>query len=113
MLLLESTTGRFSTCVSWTGYSHDSLAAPPFGKGRWELFNLKADPGETRDLAGENPSKMRELLKGWDEYVLSHGVVWGLGGNPDYSLNPNFAEQEDETADPKAWMSIGSKPKIA
>ena len=47
------------------------------------------------------------MLKGWDTYVLSHGVVWGLGGSPDWTQNPNFAVPEDETADGKAWMAVG------
>ena len=29
----------------------------PTGDGRWRLYDLKADPGETRDLAGAMPDR--------------------------------------------------------
>lgn len=47
----------------------------PFGPGRWELFNLADDPGETRDLAAAEPKKLAELLAGWKDYVENTGVV--------------------------------------
>ena len=43
----------------------------------WELFNLRNDPGETRDLAEHEPEKFKELLSAWDEYVRETNVVWG------------------------------------
>jgi arylsulfatase len=47
----------------------------PFGKGDWELFNLKTDPGETIDLATERPDKLKELLALWDDYVRANNVI--------------------------------------
>jgi len=49
--------------------------APPYGDGHWRLFNLADDPGETRDLAGEHPQKLKRLRLAWDEYALDVGVV--------------------------------------
>ncbi|WVQ83443.1 hypothetical protein IAT38_005584 [Cryptococcus sp. DSM 104549] len=70
---------------------------PPYGPGRWELFHLKSDPGETKDLAKENPGKMEELTAAWEKYVAESGVVWG---------NPNYGEAvADEMEDARAWMS--------
>jgi arylsulfatase A-like enzyme len=47
----------------------------PYGNGRWQLFDLATDPAEQRDLAGQRPDKLRELLAAWDEYVTSNGVI--------------------------------------
>ena len=38
--------------------NHGELAQAPFV----QLFNLETDPGETRNLAAEQPEKVRELL---------------------------------------------------
>ncbi len=45
------------------------------GTGEWELFNLKDDPGETRDLSRQHPDKRQELLKLWEQYVKDNGVI--------------------------------------
>jgi arylsulfatase len=45
------------------------------GPGDWQLFNLRNDPGETRDLSKDNPGKRRALLTLWDEYVKANGVI--------------------------------------
>jgi arylsulfatase A-like enzyme len=45
------------------------------GPGDWQLFNLRNDPGETRDLSKDNPGKRRVLLTLWDEYVKANGVI--------------------------------------
>lgn len=41
---------------------------PLEGQTRWELFDLEADPGERRDLFGENPELTAELSELWLEY---------------------------------------------
>ncbi|MGD9633162.1 MAG: arylsulfatase [Pirellulales bacterium] len=45
------------------------------GTGRWELFNLKDDPAEMHDLSAKYPEKRDEMLKLWDEYVKTNGVI--------------------------------------
>ena len=47
----------------------------PLGKGAWELFNLKADPGERKDLAAERPEKVKEMIALWDEYARANNVI--------------------------------------
>jgi arylsulfatase len=47
----------------------------PYGPGRWELFDVVADPTESRDLAAAQPGKLAELLQAWDEYARANGVV--------------------------------------
>lgn len=45
------------------------------GTGDWELFNLKDDPAEAHDLSAKHPEKREALLKLWEEYVKSNGVI--------------------------------------
>jgi arylsulfatase A-like enzyme len=45
------------------------------GKGEWELFNLATDPSELKDLAAENPEKVRALVALWDDYVRANNVI--------------------------------------
>lgn len=45
------------------------------GSGDWQLFDLRNDPGETRDLSKAQPAKRAELLAHWDEYAKKNGVI--------------------------------------
>jgi len=47
----------------------------PFGTSQWQLFNLKDDPGETKDLAAKEPDIRDRLVKHWDEYVKTNNVI--------------------------------------
>ena len=47
----------------------------PFGTSQWQLFNLKDDPGETKDLAAEKPDIRDRLVQHWDEYVKTNNVI--------------------------------------
>jgi arylsulfatase len=49
--------------------------APPYGTGAWHLYNLKNDPGETRDLAKGEPELLKKLQSAWDHYAKDVGVV--------------------------------------
>ena len=51
------------------------LVAQDFGPGTWKLYNMKADPGETRDLSKEQPTILKELKIAWDRYAKDVGVV--------------------------------------
>ncbi|KIX00061.1 uncharacterized protein Z518_10988 [Rhinocladiella mackenziei CBS 650.93] len=55
----------------------------PYGPGKWQLYDLDADPGETQDLGSREPHKLQELLRHWDEYVKDVGVV---GAAPQYGV---------------------------
>ena len=50
-------------------------ANAPWGKGRWELFNLAEDRGETRDVSAKFPEKLRELVAEYERYAKENGVV--------------------------------------
>lgn len=47
----------------------------PFGQGKFELFNVETDPGETRDLRSQSPEKFDSLFRAWQTYVDEHGVI--------------------------------------
>jgi len=49
--------------------------APPYGSGTWHLYNLADDPGETRDLAIEQPETLDQLIAAWNRYAADVGVV--------------------------------------
>ena len=48
---------------------------PPFGEGKWLLFDLSKDPVETYDLAEKNPKKNSELNTDSDKYEKDVVVV--------------------------------------
>lgn len=48
---------------------------PPVGDGQWRLYDLAADPAETRDLAQDRPELMREMLKDYAAYEARVGVA--------------------------------------
>ena len=45
------------------------------GTGTWQLFNLKDDPAEMRDLSPQHPERHTAMLKLWDEYLRANGVI--------------------------------------
>jgi len=47
----------------------------PKGPEKWQLYNLKRDPGEIHDLAEQDPERLDKMMKMWDQYVLETGVV--------------------------------------
>ena len=47
----------------------------PVGDGRWRLFDLANDPGETRDLAAEQPERFAEMLADYEAYAERVGVL--------------------------------------
>jgi arylsulfatase len=42
---------------------------------QWQLFNLKDDPSEMHDLTEENPEKLQQMIKLWDEYAKTNEIV--------------------------------------
>lgn len=48
---------------------------PPTGTGRWALYNLAQDPGETRDLTQEKPDIYQTMLADYRAYAKANGVL--------------------------------------
>ena len=47
----------------------------PFGDGAWKLYNLATDPGETRDLAAEEPELLAQMQQDYADYAQRVGVL--------------------------------------
>jgi arylsulfatase/uncharacterized sulfatase len=47
----------------------------PLGDGEWRLFNIKKDPGETRDLAQEEPARVQQMLSAYERYQRENKVL--------------------------------------
>ena len=56
------------------GYKLVRVGAPD-GDGQWRLFDLAKDPGETRDLAAEQPQRLAEMLADYEAYAARVGVL--------------------------------------
>ncbi len=47
----------------------------PYGNGEWELYDVKKDPGETKNLAAKKPELLDKLKESWKQYSKEVGVV--------------------------------------
>ena len=56
--------GKWKITLSW----------PPYGPGRWELFDLERDPGSTTDLAEEHPDQLGSMVEEWNHYASENNV---------------------------------------
>ena len=45
------------------------------GETQWHLFDIKSDPGETRDLAQQKPNLFEEMLADYESYVQANNVL--------------------------------------
>ncbi|HEX8800765.1 MAG TPA: arylsulfatase [Terriglobales bacterium] len=48
---------------------------PPFGDRKWHLYNLRADPTESKDLADDEPDRVKSMSAAYAEYVKKNGVI--------------------------------------
>ena len=47
----------------------------PWGTGEWQLFDLGSDLAERHDLSAQQPQKVAELKKVWDDYAKANNVI--------------------------------------
>ena len=47
----------------------------PAGTGGWQLYNVKSDPGETRDIASTLPDIVKTLQGRWEAYAKANNVI--------------------------------------
>ena len=47
----------------------------PFGKGEWELFDLREDPAEMNDLSAMHPDRLNKMVARWEQYKTDNGVL--------------------------------------
>lgn len=48
---------------------------PPVGDGKWHLYDIIKDPGETEDLYQQLPEVVMGMGKDFDRYAIAHGVL--------------------------------------
>jgi arylsulfatase A-like enzyme len=51
------------------------LNNPPVGDGQWHLYDLRADPGETRDLQSAMPQQFAAMRARYEAWAEAHGVL--------------------------------------
>lgn len=86
----------------------------PRGPQKWELFNIRLDPGETNDLREAVPEKFEQLLDLWEKYRKDVGVV-GLAGEYPSVVQGKYSGDGavDEFLDPYGWIKyIGRRDRI-
>ncbi|CAO3659896.1 unnamed protein product [Umbelopsis vinacea] len=88
------------------GHWKINFVAQPFGPEAWQLYNLSVDPGESNDLAKQEPEKLKELIKHWEQYALETQVV---------GLRPELGTivVRDEMEDPTKWMQYETSRGIS
>ncbi|MGI9314614.1 MAG: sulfatase-like hydrolase/transferase, partial [Luminiphilus sp.] len=47
----------------------------PLGDGEWRLFNIKEDPGESKDLASSDPARLQRMLSAYERYKQDNKVL--------------------------------------
>ena len=52
-----------------------------FKDGRYELFNLKADPFESTNLAKENPAELSRMVRGLADALAEHDALYPVGSD--------------------------------
>jgi arylsulfatase len=84
LLTGEPLVGSDAREFGWSAYGMDAfrrgswkvLRLPkPYGSGDWQLYDLAADPGETRDLSSGSPGRVRELAQAWERDAATNGVI--------------------------------------
>jgi arylsulfatase/uncharacterized sulfatase len=48
---------------------------PPYGDGRWQLYNIAADPGETKDLSGSDPDRFVAMQEDYAAFAKANKVL--------------------------------------
>ena len=48
---------------------------PPIGDGQWHLYDLRTDPGETRDLQLQRPREFAAMRADYDAWAKANGVL--------------------------------------
>jgi arylsulfatase A-like enzyme len=46
-----------------------------YGDGKWHLYNIKKDPGETRPLEAKQPERLRKMIDIYERYAKEKGIV--------------------------------------
>lgn len=69
-----------TNAVSWELFGNRAVRRGDWkitdiGEGKWRLFNLKDDPGETNDLSIDQAERLKLLADAWEDYARRVGVI--------------------------------------
>lgn len=65
----------FGQCALRTKNWKAVFVPPPRGNGKWMLFDIEKDPGETKNVAQEHPAVLEEMVRQFDHYGNQVGLV--------------------------------------
>ena len=52
-----------------------ALNNPPMGDGQWHLYDLRTDPGETKDLQQQRPQEFAAMQAAYAAWANANGVL--------------------------------------
>jgi len=66
----------FGNCYVVAGdYKAIRVRPGMYGDGKWHLYDIKQDPGETRSLEAEQPERLRTMIDTYERYAEEKGIV--------------------------------------
>ena len=65
----------FGNSAVFMGDYKGLLMRPPAGDGKWALYNIKTDPGESYNLAANNSAILDKMISAYDKYAKDVGVI--------------------------------------
>jgi arylsulfatase A-like enzyme len=87
---------------------------PPIGDGRWQLFDIVADPGETRDLAAREPSVFATMQADYAAFAKADQVLpMPDGYTADDQINKNAFAQTAPRLIGRAALAVGCVAALA
>ncbi|MDK2761935.1 MAG: arylsulfatase [Sphingopyxis sp.] len=80
----------------------------PTGDGRWRLYDLKADPGETRDLSAVEPERFAVMTADYRAYAAANGVLdMPAGYTADEQINRYAFERQGKPRLIRLGLGVG------
>jgi arylsulfatase A-like enzyme len=80
----------------------------PTGDGKWRLYNLKNDPGETKDLSAAEPERFEAMMADYRAYAKANGVLdMPAGYTADAQINQYAWEQQGRKRAIEAGLWLG------
>ena len=66
----------FGNCYVVAGdYKAMRVRPGMYGDGRWHLYDIKNDPGETRPLEGDQPERLEKMIAIYERYAKEKGII--------------------------------------
>ena len=80
----------------------------PTGDGKWRLYDIKTDPGETRDLTAAMPDRFAAMMTDYRAYAAANGVLdMPAGYTADEQINRYAWEHQGKKRAIKAGLWLG------